>query len=59
MSEEPEIIFSCEAHNRTLTDAVREFCESYWDQPRKFRWYGDRKDAAYSDSLRMAGVERA
>ena len=36
-----EVIYQVEAYGRTLTDAVKMFCNEYWDDgPRKYRWYG-------------------
>lgn len=30
-----ETIWQIDAYGKTLADAVREFCETYWGEPRK------------------------
>lgn len=34
---ESKIVWQCDAYGLTIEGAIRNFCDSFWDKPRKFK----------------------
>ena len=53
----PQILWEIYAHNKTVQQAVNEFCSVYWDRPRRARRIGANGDFTVYGGRRMYNIK--
>ena len=47
------LIYQTDAYKQTVESVVTEFCNSYWDKPRRFKWVVKKGNGTWESQFKL------